>query len=177
VAGDFSCVDTVSLQRLYVLVFIEHASRRVHLGGITTNPTGTWVTQRAREISDRFEGFRFLIRDRDAKFTASFDEVFAAEGIEVVRSPVQAPNANAVCERVVGTLRRECLDRLLVFGRRHLEEVLAEYLAHYNGHRPHRALRQRAPDGPPRPLAPDETTTITRRDVLSGLTHEYAWAA
>ena len=106
-ACDFLCVDTVLWRRLYVLIFIEHATRRVYLGGITTNPTGEWVTQRARELAERFSGLRLLIRDRDAKFTGSFDEVFAAEGIEVIRTPVQAPNANAICERVIGCPCRE----------------------------------------------------------------------
>ena len=128
-ACDFFCVDTVFLQRLYVLIFIEHATRRVHLGGITAHPTGPWVTQRARELAERFSGLRSLVRDRDAKFTTSFDGVSASEGIEVIRTPVRAPGANAICERVVGTLRRECLDRMLICGRRHLNKVLTQYVA------------------------------------------------
>ena len=176
-ACDFFCVDTVLWRRLYVLIFIEHATRQLHLGGITANPTGEWVTQRARELAERFSGLRFLIRDRDAKFSMSFDQVFAAEGIEVIRTPVQAPNANAICERVVGTLRRECLDRMLIFGHRQLEAVLTEYLAHYNGHRPHRALGQRPPDEQARKPTPPTETPIIRRDILGGLLHEYELAA
>jgi putative transposase len=176
-ACDFFCVDTVLWRRLYVLIFIEHATRRLHLGGITTNPTGEWVTQRARELAERFSGLRFLIRDRDAKFTSSFDEVFLSEGIEVIRTPVRAPNANAICERVVGTLRRECLDRMLIFGHRQLESVLIEYLAHYNEHRPNRAVGQRPPAVPTTRPIPDVATPVIRRDVLGGLIHEYELAA
>ena len=176
-ACDFLTVDTVFLRRLYVLIFVEVATRRVHLGGMTTNPTGPWVTQRARELADRFSGFRFLIRDRDAKFSASFDVVFAAEGINVIRTPIGAPQANAICERVMGTLRRECLDRVLIFGRRHLEAILTEYLRHYNGHRPHRSLGQQPPDGGSRRQSVDAGTPIARRDLLGGIIHEYDLAA
>ena len=176
-ACDFLCVDTVLWRRLYVLIFIEHATRRVHLGGITTNPTGERVTQRARELAECFSSLGVLIRDRDAKFTVSFDGVFAAEGIEVIRTPVQAPNASAICERVIGTLRRECLDRMLIFGHRQLEAVLDEYLAYYNGHRPQRALSQRPPELPATRPTPDVATPVIRRDVLGGLIHEYELAA
>ena len=126
-------------------------------------------------LAERFSGFRFLVRDRDAKFTTSFDVVFASEGMEIIRTPVRAPDANAICERVVGTLRRECLDRMVIFGRGHLKAVLTEYLAHYNGHRPHRALAQRCPDGPYR--ARGAGSPIFRHDVLGGLIHEYKQAA
>jgi transposase InsO family protein len=122
----------VLLRRLYVFVFIEHRTRRLRLAGVTANPTGASVTQRARELCGQLSDMRFLVRDNDTKFTESFDAVFAAEGIEVIRTPIAAPQANAVCERVVGTLRRECFDRLLVFGQSHLEAVLVEYLDHYN---------------------------------------------
>jgi putative transposase len=177
VACDFFCVDTVFLRRLYVLVFIEHGTRRMHLGGITTNPTGPWATQRARELVERFAGFKFLIRDRDSKFTRSFDDVFAFEGIEVIRTPVRAPNANAICERLVGTTRRECLDHLLVVGGRHLEHILTEYLAHYNRRRPHRSLGQRPPDPPDKPEPLTSPRDVIRYDVVGGLVHEYGWAA
>ena len=175
-ACDFLCVDTVLWRRLYVLIFIQHATRRVHLGGITTNPTGAWVTQRARELAERFSGLHVLIRDRDAKFSASFDAVFEGEGIGVIRTPVQAPNANTICERVIGTLRRECLDRMLIFGQRQLAAVLIEYLAHYNGHRPHRALGQRPPEGTVPRSIPEVEAPVVRRDVLGGLIHEYQLA-
>jgi len=145
----FFHVDTVLLRRLYVLVFIHHDTRLVRIAGITTNPVTSWVTQQAHNLSmklaDRTNPVKFLIRDRDAQFTASFDAVFAAEGTRIIQTPVQAPRANAICERVIGTIRRECLDRMLILGRRHLEAVLAEYVEHYNAHRPHRSLSQRAP--------------------------------
>ncbi len=176
VACDFLTVDTVLLRRLYVLIFIEHATRRVHLGGITAHPTGPWVTKRAREHVERFRGSRFLIRDRDAKFTAAFDAVFASEGIDVIRTPVQAPNADAICERVVRTLRRECLDQMLILGAKHLHAALREYLSHYNSHRPHRALGQRPPKGPVL-ASSGKQERLSRHDLLGGLIHEYSWAA
>jgi transposase InsO family protein len=150
-AVDFAHVDTVFLRRLYLLVVIEHGRRRVHLAGITAHPTGAWVTQQARNLlmnlGERAEQFRFLIRDRDSKFTAAFDAVFAAADIRIIRSPVRAPRANAIAERWIGTLRRECLDQLLITGPRHLAVVLQEYIEHYNTHRPHRSLDQHPPAG------------------------------
>src|SRR5438552_1386027 len=144
-ACDFFTVETLSLRRFYVLFFIELESRRVHLAGCTTNPTGTWVTQQARNLSftDFFERARFLVHDRDSKFTVSFDEVFRSEGIRVLPPPVRAPQANAHAERFVRTVRTECLDWLLILGRRHLESVLRSYIQHYNTERPHRGLALR----------------------------------
>ncbi|MHB1511201.1 MAG: transposase family protein [Acidimicrobiales bacterium] len=130
-ACDFFHVDTVLLRRLYVLVFIHHDSRFVRIAGITSNPVTSWVTQQARNISMELAAqttVKFLIRDRDTKFTASFDAVFAADGTRVIKTPIRAPRANAICERVIGTIRRECLDRMLILGRRHLEAALAEYV-------------------------------------------------
>jgi transposase InsO family protein len=139
-AVDFFTVETVALRPLYVLFFIELGSRRVHLAGCTAKPTGEWVTQRARQfawtLQEQPSRFRFLIRDRDTKFTRSFDAVFASEGVTIVKTPVRAPKANAIAERFVGTVRRECLDWLLIVNRRHLEHVLRVFLDHYNAHRP-----------------------------------------
>jgi putative transposase len=133
-AVDFFTVDTVLLRRLYVLVATELATRRVHLLGVTAHPVGEWVVQQARNLllrlDDRTDRFRFLIRDRDTKFTAVFDAVLTGDGVQVITTPARAPRANADAERWVGTVRRELLDRMLVFGQRQLEAVLAEYIDH-----------------------------------------------
>src|SRR3954451_9438112 len=179
-AVDFAHVDTVFLRRLYILIVIEHGRRRVHLAGITAHPTGAWVAQQARnllmDLGDRAEQFRFLIRDRDAKFTTAFDAVFAGADIRIIRTPVRAPRANANAERWIGTLRRECLDHLLITGPRHLKQVLHEFVEHYNTHRPHRSLDQHPPAG--RTPPPSGVTIHTlRRDRLGGLVHEYVQVA
>jgi putative transposase len=157
VACDFFTVDTVWLRRLYVLFFIELGTRRVHVAGVTAHPNGTWITQQARNLLLPAEGRRrprFLLRDRDAKFTRAFDDVFRSEGAKVLVTPVQAPNANAYAERWIRTVRAECLDWLLIVGRGHLEQVLRIYVEHYNVHRPHRA-RSRVPwTASPRPTLP-----------------------
>jgi transposase InsO family protein len=180
-AVDFFTVDTVFLQRLYVLFVIEVASRRVHVLGVTPHPVGEWVAQQARNLvialDDRVGRFQFLIRDRDTKFTAAFDAVFAAEAIQVLRTPVRAPRANAYAERWVGTVRREVLDRMLIMGCRQLRSVLAEYADHYNVHRPHRALGQAAPLGSSEPAVFVPAGWVVRRDRLGGLIHEYAQVA
>ena len=179
-AIDFAHVDTVFLRRLYVLVAVEHGRRRVYIAGITAHPTGAWVTQQARnllmDLGDRADRFRFLIRDRDSKFTAAFDAVFAGADIRIIRTPIRAPRANGIAERFIGTLRRECLDHLLITGPRHLAVVLCEYVQHFNTHRPHRSLDQRPPAGDPqqRPVA---TIRPLRRDRLGGLIHEYLQVA
>ena len=179
-AVDFAHVDTVFLRRLYILVVIEHDRRRVHLAGITAHPTGDWVTQQARnlfmDLGDRAERFRFLIRDRDSKFTAAFDAVFAGADIRIIRTPVRAPRANAIAERFIGTLRRECLDHLLITGPRHLDVVLREYVQHFNTHRPHRSLDQRPPAGGT-PPGSGAAIRVLRRDRLGGLVHEYLQVA
>ena len=179
-AVDFAHVDTVFLRRLYILVVIEHGSRRVHIAGITAHPTGAWVTQQARnlfmDLGDHAARFRFLIRDRDSKFTAAFDAVFAGADIRIIRTPVRAPRANAIAERFIGSLRRECLDHLLITGPRHLAAMLAEYVEHYDTHRPHRSLHQQPPAGRAhRPSA--ATIRPLRRDRLGGLIHEYLQVA
>ena len=183
-ACDFFTVDTVLLRRLYVLFFIEIDTRRIYVSGVTANPVGEWVTQQARNVSFVLaEGTRtakFLIRDRDTKFTASFDEVFRSEGIRIIKIPVRAPRANAFAERFVGTARRECLDRLLIPGRRHLEQILTEYLVHYNEHRPHRALDQRAPKRLgliPASMDDPDPTRLRSTEILGGLIHEYRLVA
>ncbi len=174
-ACDFFCIDTILLRRLDVLFFIEHATRRVHLTGITTNPAGAWVAQQARNlaISGLLDPFRFLIRDHDAKFTNAFDAVFATEAVRVILTPIRTPVANAYAERVVRTIRRECLDWILIRNEHHLRRVLVEYLEHYNHERPHRGRALRPPDPPPR----IEAGRIERRDRLGGLIHEYHRAA
>jgi putative transposase len=180
-AVDFFTVDTVFLQRLYVLFVIEVASRRVHVLGVTPHPAGEWVTQQARNLvmglEHRVGQFRVLVRDRDAKFTAAFDAVFAAEGIRVLRTPIRAPRANAYAERWVGTVRREVLDRMLILGVLHLRSVLAEYADHYNGHCPHRALEQAPPLAPSQPPVVVPAERVVRRDRLGGLIHEYVQVA
>jgi transposase InsO family protein len=178
VACDFFTVETVLLRRFYVLFFIEHSSRRVQLGGCTTNPDGSWVTQRARNLGLIFaeQQIRFLIRDRDSKYTGPFDEIFRSERIRILRTPVRAPKANAVAERFVRTVRSECLDWLLILNRRHLERVLRTYVQHYNTQRPHRALGLRPPDPDAIP-GPPTSADIRRRDKLGGLIHEYYRAA
>jgi putative transposase len=180
-AVDFFTVDTVFLRRLYVLFVIEVATRRVHVLGVTPHPVGAWVAQQARnllmEIQDGVGWFRFLLRDRDTKFTARFDAVFAAEGIEVLVTPVRAPQANAYAERWVGTVRREVLDRMLIFGCRQLRSVLSEYADHYNVHRPHRALGQAPPLGLGESAVVVPAGRVVRRDRLGGLIHEYAQVA
>ena len=184
-ACDFLTVDTVLLRRLYVLVFICVGSRRVEYVACTSNPDGAWMLQQARnllmDISDRGRRPRFLIHDRDAKFSRAFDAVFHSCGIRVIRTPVRAPNANAHIERWIGSIRRECLDRLLIFNRRQLERVLRVYVRHYNERRPHRALDLLPPapltTPPTAPEPAGSVTEIRRRDLLGGLIHEYEAAA
>jgi hypothetical protein len=180
-AADFFHVDTVSLRRLYALFFIEHCTRRVHLAGITAHPTGAWVTQQARNLlmnlEDHADGLKFLIRDRDTKFTAAFDTVFTATGVRIIKTPVRAPRADAIAERWVGSARRECLDRMLITGERHLGPVFSGYTDHYNGHRPHRSLQQELPAGRLHPPAETSSMRVLRRDRLGGLIREYAQVA
>jgi transposase InsO family protein len=178
VACDFFTVETVLLRRFYVLFFIAHANRRVWFAGCTKNPTSEWVTQQARNLGLDFsdQGIRFLIRDRDSKYSRSFDEVFRSEGIRIIKTPVRAPQANAIAERFARTIRSECLDWLLILNRRHLERVLRVFVDHYNRERPHRALDLL----PPRSdddHEPSGVGAIRRRDRIGGLIHEYYRAA
>jgi putative transposase len=176
-------VDTVALTRLYVLVFIEHGTRRIHIGGVTAHPTREWTVQQARnlalDLSDRFGDFRFLIRDRGSNFTRSFDAVFQATGTTILCTAVQAPRMNAICERLIGTLRRELLDRVLILNQAHLRAVLADYQEHYN------TVPIRASDSASRTLTlvraslqqiPARARSAENRS-LSGLINEYERAA
>jgi putative transposase len=183
-ACDFFTVETLGLQRLYVLFFLSLATRRLEFVACTPNPDGAWVTQQARnlvmQLGEQTRSFGLLLHDRDTKFSRSFDEIFRSEGIEVIRTPVRAPNANAFAERWVRTVRNDCLDRILILGRRHLERVLHVYTNHYNEHRPHRALKLvplngRIADHAGNGSAP--VVAIHRRDLLGGLIHEYQRAA
>ena len=184
IACDFFSVDTVLLRRLYVLFFVHHDTRTVRIAGVTAKPDTDWVTQQARnicmELAEQANAAKFLIRDRDSKFSGSFDAVFAAEEIRIIKTPVRALRANAIAERFVGTVWRECLDRMLILGRCHLEVVLGDYVEHYNSHRPHRSLNQRAPseaDMTPAPACETQRLHLRRADLLGGIIHEYRMVA
>jgi transposase InsO family protein len=178
-ACDFFTVETVALTRMYVLFFIELERRLVWLGGVSPHPTGEWVTQQARNLAmtlgERTAQIKVLVRDRDSKFVASFDAVFAADGVRVVKTPVRAPRANAYAERWVRSVRAECLDWILIWNRRHLERVLSAYVDHYNRARPHRGLGLEVPSVTDK--VPPRTGPIERVDLLGGLIHEYRRAA
>lgn len=172
-ACDFFTVETIRLETLYVLFFIELGSRRVHLSSCTHSPDSAWVTQQARQLvwhlSDAAQPMRFLMHDRDSKFTTSFDQVFASEGFEIVGTPFRAPKANAVAERWVRSVRHECLDQLLILNQRHLVRVLKEYIHYYNTARPHQGIAQQAPI----PFSRSRDGTIQCRDVLGGILQKY----
>ena len=174
-ACDFMHVDTVLLRRLYVLFVVEVQTRAVPILGVTAHPAGAWTAHQARnllmDLGERASRSKFLIRDRDGKFTAAFDNVFAGNGTRMIKAPVRSPRANSFAERFVGTLRRECLDHVLILGERHLREVLAEYARHYNGHRPHEGRQQEPPLGQPG-HAVNVTARIERRQLLGGLISE-----
>ena len=179
-ACDFLHVDTVFLKRLYVFFVMEIQTRRVHILGVTAHPTGAWTAQQARNLlmnlGERAGQFKFLIRDRDSKFTTVFDDVCAVNGVRIIKAPFRSPRANSFAERYVGTLRRECLDHLLIYGERHLQRVLVEYARHYNEHRPHQSQDQRPPlHEPGQPV--DITGRIKRTHVVHGLISEYRRAA
>ena len=182
-AVDFFTVDTVWLHRLYVLFFIEIATRRVHLAGCTARPDSEWVTQQARQVAwtlaEREEPVRFVIRDHDRKFGKSFDAVFHALGSRIVQTPIRVPQANGFAERFVRTVRSECLDWLLIANTHHLERVLTVFVDHCNSHRTHRGLNLEPPNGRPANEKPVWTKPliVARRDRLGGLLHEYRRAA
>jgi putative transposase len=178
-ACDFAHVDTVLLGRLYLFFVVVLSTRRVWLLGVTAHPDGPWVTQCARnflmDLGDRAARFKYLIRDRDSKFAATFDAVFAAEGVGILRTPIRAPRANAIAERWLGSLRRELLDRILIVNRRQLQHVLAIYVDHYNSHRPHRSLSQTPPAGRTGPPPPAGDLVVRRRRRLGGVINEYVY--
>lgn len=173
-ACDFFAVDTLWLKRLYVLFFIELGTRKVHLAGITAHPIADWVTQQAREVvwelSENKQTLRYLIRDRDSKFTQEFDTVFQSEGAHIIETPFRAPNANAYAERWVRTVREECLDQLLILNEPHLRRVLKTYDDYYNRQRPHQGIRQQSPI--PR-TSRNTTGIIQKRAVLGGIINDY----
>jgi putative transposase len=181
IAVDFVHVDTVLLRRVYALIVIEHGTRRVHLAGLTASPDGAWTTQAARnllmDLGQRSAAVKFLIRDRAGQFAGSFDAVFIAEGIRILRSPPQAPRANAIAERWIGGCRRELLDRTLVWNQEHLRRILRQYEAHHNLHRPHRYLHAAAPLKPlPQPVDLDQHR-IRKRACVDGMINEYRLVA
>ncbi len=178
VACDFFTVETVWLRTIYVLFFLELGTRRVHFAGCTSQPTAAWVTQQARQFSwaiqDNTMPVRFVIHDRDAKFPDAFDTVFRAEDVTIIRTPYRAPKANAFAERWIRSVREECLDKVLIVGEGHLHRVLTAYLDYYNHARPHQSINQQCPV---RALSPPVNGPIKRRNVLSGIMHDYYCAA
>ena len=177
-ACDFFTIETVKLKTLYVLFFIELGTRQVHLAGCTEHPNAVWVTQQAHQLcwqlEDRTMPMRFLIHDNDTTFTAGFDAVFQAQGIEVVHTPFHTPNANAVAERWIRSVRQECLDKLVLLGQSHVRRVLVEYVTFYNTRRPHQGLQQQCPI--PLPMVSSDVL-VHRRDVLDGIIHDYLRSA
>ncbi|MDH6223616.1 putative transposase [Streptomyces sp. MJP52] len=183
IAVDFFHLDTALGHRLYAMAFIEHDTRRLHITGVTANPTRDWAVQQARnlaaDLGTRMESLRFLLRDRDGKYGQSFDAVFEAEEIAVLKSAPRAPRTNAHCERVIGTIRREALDHVLIMNETHARHVLAAYEQHYNEHRPHRAHNQLPPDADQQPVTvhKPEGRTLRRTRILGGVINEYRYAA
>jgi putative transposase len=187
-ATDFFTVELLDGTTAYVLAVIEHATRRIRILGVTAHPSNAWMTQQARnllmDLDERAESIKFLLRDRDTKFTAVWDAVFTAAGIRILRSPIQAPHANAIMQRWIGGCRRELLDQTLIWNQRHLLKILRDQEAHHNQHRPHRSLKQAAPLKPlPAPVSDlnalrvHRVHRVHRHDRIGGLIHEYTLAA
>jgi len=182
VACDFVTIDTALLRRFYLLFFIDVTTREVTFGGITTSPTGAWTVQAARNLfmmhGDKLASTKALVRDRGSQFTASFDAVFRTEGIKVLQTPVRTPVANSIAERWIGTLRRELLDRTVIWNQRQLKRLVLDYVDHYDRHRPHRSLQQRPPSPPPsEEAASTPTADVIRLQRCDGLINEYKNAA
>ncbi|MFD4636549.1 integrase core domain-containing protein [Lentzea sp. NPDC058436] len=185
IAADFFHIDTVLGARLYALAFLEHGTRRLHITGVTANPTREWTVQQARnlasELGTRIESFRFLLRDRDGKYGDAFDAVFEAEELRVIATAPRAPRMNAHCERVIGSIRREILDHVLIMGESHARHVLAAYQTHYNEHRPHQARDQLPPDVQEHTGAAHDLDVSggqpVRTRILGGVINEYRYAA
>ncbi len=175
-AADLFTVQTLTFRTLYVFVVITHGRRRIRHWNVTEHPTAVWIWRQLIEATPYGQRPRFLIRDRDRSYGADFIPKAARIGIATVLTPVWAPNANAIAERVIGTLRRECLDHLIVFNERHLRRVLLEYVRHYNRMRPHRSLALDSPEGRP-PQRRPPSGRVQSRPVLGGLHHEYEWVA
>ena len=178
-ACDFFTIETLFLKTLYVLFFIDLGTRQVYFAGCTDHPTKAWVTQQARQMTWQLEDLetpmRFLIHDRDTKFTQSFDTVFKSEKLKIIRTPYRAPNANAFAERWVRTVREECLDKLIIINQQHLRQVMLEYISYYNTARPHQGIEQEIPAR--RNVSVFDSGPVVCHDVLGGIIHDYQRAA
>ncbi|MEU5060192.1 MULTISPECIES: integrase core domain-containing protein [unclassified Streptomyces] len=183
VAADFFHLDTALGQRLYAMAFLEHGTRRLHITQATAHPTGQWAVQQAREVTralaENGRQVRFLLRDRDAKYTPSFDAVFTADDVNILLSAPRKPKMNAHCERVIGTIRREALDHILITNTSHATKILAEFADHYNQHGPHRSRGQLPPDATQQasPAVSIQNHRLLRTRVLGGAINEYRYTA
>ncbi len=181
VACDFATIDTALLRHYYLLFFIDVSTREVFFAGITTNPTGAWTAQAARNLflrhGHQLTDARALVRDRGSQFIDTFDEIFRTEGLKILKTPVRTPVANTFAERWIGTLRRELLDRTIIWNQRQLERLVVDYIDHYNTHRPHRSLDQRPPLATEPPLADPSRVRVVKSALCDGLINEYQHVA